>query len=56
MTERESSRLAIDLAEEDHVEEENAVDVVEELIDQWSAPADLHYVCEGSDGHLLPVI
>lgn len=49
------SHLAIDVAEEDHFEDENAIDVVEELIGQWPAPSDLRYVREGPDGHLLPV-
>jgi hypothetical protein len=50
------SHLAIDVADEAHYEDEHAIDVVEELIDQWPDPADLRYVREGPDGHLLPVI
>ncbi|WP_158041312.1 hypothetical protein [Kocuria sp. CNJ-770] len=49
------SHLAIDFADEAHYEDEEAIDVVEELIDQWPAPADLRYVREGPDGQLLPV-
>lgn len=49
------SYLSIDFAEEDHFEDENAIDVIEELIDQWPDPAELRYVREGPEGHLLPV-
>ncbi|WP_336649464.1 hypothetical protein [Kocuria rosea] len=49
------SHLAIDFADEDYFEDESAVDVVEELLDQWPDPADLRYLREGPDGHLLPV-
>ena len=49
------SHLAIDFADEAHYEDESAIDVVEELLDQWPDPADLRYVREGPDGHLLPV-
>ena len=48
--------LAIDVAEENYVEDESAIDVVEELIDQWPDPADLRYVREGPDGHLLSLL
>lgn len=47
------SHLAIDFADEAHYEDENAIDVVEELLDQWPDPADLRYVHEAPDGHLL---
>jgi hypothetical protein len=49
------SYLSIDFADEAHYEDESAIDVVEELLDQWPDPADLRYVREGPDGHLLPV-
>lgn len=38
-----------------YLEDGNAIDVVEELLDQWPDPADLRYVREGPDGHLLPL-
>ncbi len=49
------SHLAIDFADEAHYEDENAIDVVEELLDQWPDPADLRYLGEGPAGHLLPL-
>ena len=49
------SHLAIDFADETHYEDESAIDVVEELIDQWPAPADLRYLREGPDGRPFPL-
>ncbi|MEX5258466.1 hypothetical protein [Kocuria arenosa] len=49
------SHLSIDVAEEDHFEDKDAIDVVEELIDQWPDPAELRCLREGPEGHLLPV-
>ena len=49
------SHLAIEFADEAHYEDESAIDVVEELLDQWPGPADLRYLREGPDGHLLAV-
>lgn len=49
------SHLSIDFADEAYLEDENAINVVEELIDQWPDPADLRYVHEGPDGHQLPL-
>ncbi|EYT53326.1 hypothetical protein H488_0107515 [Kocuria sp. UCD-OTCP] len=49
------SYLAIDFVEEAYFEDESAIDVVEELLDQWPDPTDLRYLREGPDGHLLPV-
>jgi hypothetical protein len=47
------SHLAIDFAEEAYLEDENAIDDVEELLDQWPDPAELGYLREGPDGRLL---
>lgn len=49
------SHLAIDFADETHYEDESAIDVVEELIDQWPAPANLRYLREGPDGRPFPL-
>lgn len=49
------SYLAIDFADEAHYEDESAIDIVEDLLDQWPDPADLRYLREGPDGHLIPV-
>ncbi|MFF0905475.1 UNVERIFIED_CONTAM: hypothetical protein RF653_17535 [Kocuria sp. CPCC 205316] len=49
------SHLAIDFADEAHFEDESAIDVVEELLDQWPDASDLRYLHEGPDGHLLPL-
>lgn len=49
------SHLTIDFAEDAYFEDESAIDVVEELVDQWPDPTDLRYLREGPDGHLLPV-
>lgn len=49
------SHLSIDFAEEDHFEDEAAIDVVEELIDRWPDPADLRYLHESSDGRHQPL-
>ncbi|WP_426120737.1 hypothetical protein [Kocuria sp. LHG3120] len=49
------SHLTIDVADEAQHEDESAIDVVEELLDQWPDLADLRYVREGPDGHLIPV-
>ena len=49
------SHLSIDFADENHFEDENAIDVVEELIDRWPDPANLRYVHESADGHHRPL-
>lgn len=49
------SHLSIDFADEDHFEDEDAIDVVEELIDRWPDPAALRYMHESADGHHQPL-
>ena len=50
------AHLAIDIADETDIEDETAIEVVEEIIDRWPDPTDLRYVHEGPDGRLLPLI